>query len=184
MLTWLRIVVSSFCLWLCFVLIAFWIDSCSYRKGFDGPIGKNHRIILSMWLGHFKFEWVQLSPRMFRRYPDPEKWLRHSEQNYVWQRWFKRMNIPEPDRLTSIDLGESSWSISSPFWIPVLVTGFSAALLKPYPRRRFNSAEILTIMAILASAFALYFILSEWIGAFSVESQMRRIMKGEQPINQ
>lgn len=181
--TWLRIIASSCCLWLCFVLIAFWVDSRSYRKGFDGPIGDNHRLMLSMWLGHFKLDWVQLTPRRARQYPHPHKWLRSSQPNHAWQGWFKRMNIPEPDRRISVNLGELTWSVSSPFWIPVLVTGFSAVLLKPFPRRRFSLAEILTIMAILASALTLCFIVSEWIGAYSLEVQLRRIMKGEPPLS-
>ena len=154
MLTWLRIAVSCFCLVLCVLFVALWIESYNsynsvYKRTLEGRPTFHIIRILEASRGQIKLNYED---RFNEHYPT--KWGLDRDEAFNFG-----------GRKRTIGFGWSMGATSKfryrsillPIWFPTIISGLIAYVAKPKPRWQFGSRELLTLtsaVAITAGTFA------------------------------
>lgn len=166
MLTWLRIIVSCFCLVLCVLFAAIWVQS--YRSCMVAILARADYPppILQIWGTYCSRGLIQV-------HYDPK----HSSPKTKWILDI----VPGSTDLQLVSLqtqylttwkgmfgfgcsvsrfnGQVSRTLTFPIWMPKAVFGFLTILIRPMPRWRFGLHELFvltTIVAIIASAVVVF----------------------------
>jgi hypothetical protein len=134
MVTWLRIIVSCFCLVLCILLAALWV--CSYQT--PGNVAKQPVLIdHNMLLGFTNaFGYVSI-------------WYDGDGRSVPW-RW-KKLNIRSMENVNDyvgIRSLKFGWGVTGPHWFFMLIAAILAVVSRPAPRWRFGMRELLVISTI------------------------------------
>lgn len=139
MLTWLRIVVSCFCLVLCVLLVALWVRSCFYVDLIDqGPKYRraslrNRRHVIELFV---------FDPPMYDPRDRQDRWFRgRLGGNVPSQSWFYWRYKNDPR-------GRSYIVARVPHWLLVLATALVAYGAKPKPRWKFGMRELFVLSTI------------------------------------
>ncbi len=148
MFTWLRIVVSCFCLVLCFLFAALWVRSyyyCDYIHGIaSSPVVPTHVTSLVSLRGEFSAQRMTQRGKVY--------------VPAVWE-WLPHVPIEEPPYRPGIlgfEWSHTPWAgggqsaINFPIWFLWLTNGTAAFIAKPMPCWRFGLRELFVLSTIAA----------------------------------
>ena len=143
MLTWLRIVVSCFCLVLCVLFAALWVRSSSYLDVIDqGP--SYRRVALMSRMGIFSL--TVLDPPMGPWTDARGRWL--GAKANLWSTQSNSQSKSFGWRYKQGSTGQAALSVYLPHWLLVIIAGCIAYFAKPKPRWQFGLRELFVLSTI------------------------------------
>jgi hypothetical protein len=154
----LRTVAACLCLEICLFFSILW--AASYSTG----IQINGKLPWQRWFTMWSAEgglYLGCSATLEDQ-PKPE-WVLNQNPYSTWE---KLRRFTQQHRTTSSFMGYSLWhhpdrfGMTCPHWLPVLMTGAIAVLLRPKPRLNFGTRDMLLLTSVVAMTLG---VVSAWI---------------------